>query len=73
MIDWADEMIKNMKENGEIKEKEGGKENTIKLDQHDLNTIATMVITQLNNGSNDIDESENNENNSENDNEESEE
>lgn len=65
MMNWAEKMIENMKENGEIKEKEGEDKNTIKLNQADLNEIATIVISQLNNG-NDVE-------NNQNENEESEE
>lgn len=58
MIDWAEEMIKDMKKNGEIKDDEGGEETTLKLNKKDLNAIASIVITQLNS---DNDESENEE------------
>lgn len=58
MFEWADEMIKNMKENGEIKEKEG-EENVVKLNDDDLKSIANIVISQLNSEPQNENESEN--------------
>lgn len=62
MFDWAEKMIENMKEHGEIKTDNDneGSENGIKLSEDDLQKVSQMVIQQLNNGNKDND-NENNE------------
>lgn len=61
MFDWAEKMIEDMKKNGEINdsEREGGKENELKLSEDDLNKLSKIVIQQLNNQNSNENESEN--------------